>query len=132
MGSTLCWSRICKVWIFPFYIYFISKVLVFLEILCNVCFFNSFVTVTFFKLLENVDVAKDKEMKTEILRFLGTVLKEYRTGLGNYFLFVIFMLSLILSDFLVHFWQQRGKFNLQVFYNWIKNTQRVITLLNQV
>lgn len=50
----------------------------------------SFVTVTFFKLLENVDVAKDKEMKTEIIRFLGTVLKEHRTGLGNYYFFGTF------------------------------------------
>lgn len=47
-------------------------------------------TVTFFKLLENVDVAKDKEMKTEIIRFLGTVLKEHRTGLGNYYFFGTF------------------------------------------
>lgn len=49
----------------------------------NIILLFSFVTVTFFKLLENADVAKDKGMRTEIYRFLGTVLKEFRTGLGN-------------------------------------------------
>ncbi|XP_071042878.1 condensin complex subunit 1 [Parasteatoda tepidariorum] len=42
----------------------------------------NFVTNVFFKLLENADVARDKSVKMEIFRFLGTILIENRTGLA--------------------------------------------------
>ncbi|XP_035232664.1 condensin complex subunit 1-like, partial [Stegodyphus dumicola] len=42
----------------------------------------NFITNTVFRLLENIEITKDKGMRNEVFRFLGIILTEYKTGLG--------------------------------------------------
>ncbi|GBM42074.1 Condensin complex subunit 1 [Araneus ventricosus] len=75
--------------------------------------FINYVTNSFFKLLENVEITKDKGMKIEVFRFLGSVLAENRTGIG-YSIKILQMvqdfehLPNIMADAVVHFMQENS------------------------
>ncbi|XP_055952607.1 condensin complex subunit 1-like [Argiope bruennichi] len=75
--------------------------------------FINYVTNSFFKLLENVEIAKDKGMKIEIFRFLGSVFAENRTGIG-YSIKILQMvqdfehLPSIMAEAVVHFMQENS------------------------
>lgn len=75
--------------------------------------FINYVTTSFFKLLENSEISKDKGMKIEIFRFLGSILAENRTGIG-YSIKILQMvqdfehLPNIMADAVVHFMQENS------------------------
>ncbi|GFS87575.1 condensin complex subunit 1 [Nephila pilipes] len=75
--------------------------------------FINYITTSFFKLLENIEISKDKGMRTEIFRFLGSVLVENRTGIG-YSIKILQMvqdfehLPNVMADAVVHFMQENS------------------------
>ncbi|GFY54758.1 condensin complex subunit 1 [Trichonephila inaurata madagascariensis] len=75
--------------------------------------FINYVTTSFFKLLENTEISKDKGLRIEIFRFLGSVLAENRTGIG-YSIKILQMvqdfehLPNIMADAVVYFMQENS------------------------